>query len=81
MNLFRQNRLIGRRHPWIVILDTAAILYDLEVDIGRRIYFYIASDRKLVESYRINSVQFVRIIGQFSDEFQVTHSKSQCSNP
>ena len=42
------------------------------MEIDREIYFYRPLEREVVESYRINGVQFVRTIGLFSEGFQVT---------
>ena len=72
MNLLGQSRWIGRRHPWVVILDPG-VSGDpkVEVEIDRRVYFYRPLEREVVESYRINGVQFVRTIGVFSEDFQV----------
>ena len=73
MTLLGQNRWIGRRHPWVVILDPGVLNYPaFEVEIDREIYFYRPLEREVVESYRINGVQFVRTIGLFSEGFQVT---------
>ena len=73
MMLLGQTRWIGRRHPWVVILDPGDFNYPaFEVEIDRRIYFYRPLEREVVESYRINGVQFVRTIGLFSEDYQVT---------
>ena len=70
-NLLGQNRWIGRRHPWVVILDPGFPDHSaFEVEIDRDIYFYRPLEREVVESYNINGVQFVRTIGLFSTDFQ-----------
>jgi len=75
MNLLGQNRWIGRRNPWVVILDPGLPDHSaFEVEIDRRIYFYHSLEREVVESYSINGVQFVRTIGVFSADFQETYS-------
>ena len=73
MNLLGQNRWIGRRNLWVVILDPGFPDHSaFEVEIDRRIYFYHSLERELVESYHINGIQFVRTIGVFSADFQET---------
>ena len=71
MTLLSQNRWIGRRYPWVVILDPGETSLNFEVDIDRTVYFYQPYEREVMESYRINGVQFVRRIGTFSKDFQV----------
>ena len=71
MTLLSQNRWIGRRFPWVVILDPGEASLNFEVDIDRRVYFYHPKEREVMESYRINGVQFVRTLGTFSEDFQV----------